>query len=493
MTDTVEHHSRGLARDAALGIAGRIVAMVCSSVTALLVAASLTKGDYGAYAIVFGIQVVLVMALDLGLTSALARYVAQGRATSRLVVRVAALRFAVIGAAAVVILLAFEAGAGDRSRIGDLLPSLAGLVVAQSLVAFFFGSLPSMRRIRLLLFVTVAQPLLELALVLVARANGGGAEEMVLATTVAGVVVSAIAWLLLLAPGRAVSPDVPIARDEPRATVAMVARYGREIFVVSLLIAVVGQVDQFVIGFFHPLAQVAPYALAIKVQALLAAPGITIAGIVAPRIAGAGGAAQAMYRQWLAFLAVFTFGAALVVGVLGAQLFGVIGERYVEDAHLLWWMLPFFVLGAVAPLPSIVLNQVGHAASRLRIAAITLLVNALLDVTLVPFLGAGGAVIGTTAAFAYYFLAHDVLVERALGDQASGPAPTIRRVLAQGALAAAIAAGVAAAIRAGLERASVDSDVAILLLAGGAAALLHTAWSLRIIRRPLRARGSLGA
>lgn len=42
MTDTVEQHSRGLARDAALGIVGRVFAMVCSSITALVVASTST-------------------------------------------------------------------------------------------------------------------------------------------------------------------------------------------------------------------------------------------------------------------------------------------------------------------------------------------------------------------------------------------------------------------------------------------------------------------
>lgn len=488
MSDHVEHHARGLGRDAALGIAGRVVAMACSSVTALIVAASLAKADYGAYAIVFGIQVVLVMALDLGLTSALSRYVAQGRATTRLVISVAALRLAIIAAAALVVMLAPQLlGVVDRSTLAHLLPALAALVIAQSLVSFFFGVLPSLRRIRLLLLVTVAQPLLELALVLRVRADGGGAEDMVLATMYAGLVVSVVAWVLLLAPGRAAAPGVPVAPDGKRATIASVARYGRQIFVVSLLIAVVGQVDQFVIGWFHPLAEVAPYALAIKVQALLAAPAITIAGIVAPRIAGAGAAAQALYRQWLAFLLVFTLGAALTVAVLGEQLFGVIGDAYVGDASLLWWMAPFFVLSAAAPLPSITLNQTGHASSRLRVAAITLALNAGLDLALVPWMGATGAVIGTTVAFIYYFAAHDILLERALGEQATSAPPTIRWVLVQGAAVAVLVAAVAGLTRDRLDAwFGVTADLPVLLIAGGLAALAHTAWSLQLVRRPLR-------
>lgn len=486
MTDA-GNTTAGVARDAGLAIAARVVAMACSSVTAFVVASTLTKSDYGAYAIVFGIQVLLVMALDLGLTSSLARYVAQGRADTRLVVAVALLRLVIIVAAALVVLASPLVPAVDRSQLEPLLVPLAGLVVAQSLIAFHFGSLPALRRIRLLLLVTVAQPLLELVLVLGVRARDGGAAEMIVATAVAGVVVSVAGWVLLLAPGRAASRDVADAPAEHRATLTMVAHYGRRIFLVSLLIALFGQVDQFVIGAFHPLASVAPYALALKVQALLAAPAITIAGIVAPRIAGAGAHAQALYRQWLVFLTVVTLGAILTLCVLAPELFGAIDSQYRSDWPLLIAMAPFLLISALAPLPSISLNQTGHAGSRLRIAAITVVINVVLDLALVPSLGAWGAAIATTIAFGYYFLRHDLLLEHELGLLADEPAPSIRGVLARGASMAVLVAVVAAAVKVGLGAALDDpADALVLITAGGIAAAVHVTYSIRIVRRPLR-------
>ncbi len=477
--------SERVARDAGLAVAARIVAMACTSVTTFVVAASLSKGAYGAYAIVFGIQVVLVMALDLGLTSSVARYVAQGAATTALVVRVAFVRLGVIVAAALVVLVVAATPwiTGSDSRVAALLPALAALVVAQSLVAFHFGALPSLRRIRLLLLVTVAQPALELAFVFVARARNAGVEGIVLATAGAGFIVSAVAWALLLAPGRAAAGDVPDAEPGHAATLAMVAAYGRRIFVVSLLLAIFGQVDQFVIGLFHPLEQVAPYALVLKVQALLAAPAVVIAGIVAPRIAGAGAHAQAMYRQWIAFLGIVTLGAVLVLVVLGRELFGAIDHEY----RATWTILPamgvFLLLSALAPLPTITLNQTGHAGQRLRIAAIAVGVNVVLDLALVPWMGAWGAVISTTLAFGYYFLRHHLLLERELGAIADSPAPLMRPLLLRGAVMAVFVAALAALVRWTLDSAIDDpSDVLVLLAAGAAAAIVHIAWSLRIIR-----------
>ncbi|MCW2925389.1 MAG: flippase [Thermoleophilia bacterium] len=488
-TDTAAHHGRGLARDAATNLAARLFAMACSSVTALVIANALTKGQYGAYSVVLGINVVLVMALDLGMTSALSRYVAQGKANTRLVATVALVRFAVMGVAALVVLASpFAPGIGD-GKVVTLLPMLAVLIVGQGLLTFHFGALPSLRRIRLLLFVTVAQPAGELALVLLVRAREGGAGDMLLATAGSGLVVSLLAWVLLLAPGRAAAPEVTDAGAGSLATLAMVAKYGRSIFLVSLLIAVFGQVDQFVIGAFRPLAEVAPYALAIKVQALVAAPAITIAGIVAPRIAGAGPGALGLYRQWLGFLVVFNLGAVLTIGVLAPQTFGAIGGQYRGEWPLLVAMLPFTLLSSVAPLPSITLNQTGHASSRLAIAAVTVALDVGIDLALVPWLGAYGAAIATTVAFGYYLLRHHALLDRALAVDASPGTAHLSGVLVRGTLVAVAVAALAGLVRLGLEAALDDpSDLLVLLVAGGLAAAAHTGWCARLLRHPTPAR-----
>lgn len=490
MSEVVQHEqqitdldSRSIARDAGLNLVARLFAMACSSITALVVAGSLGRSEYGAYAIAVGIGAVLVMGLDLGLTSSVARYVAQGRASTRLVLAVALLRLGIIALAALLIV----AGPFDRdgSAVGDLLPALALLMVAQSLIAFHFGALPSLRRIRLLLLVTVLQPPAELTLVLLVRARDGGAEAMLLATALSALGVSLLAWLLLLAPGRAAAPDVPVAPRAEHATLRKVRDYGLRIFLVSLLIALIGQLDQFVIGLFHPLAEVAPYALAIKLEALIAAPAITVAAIVAPRIAGAGADALRLYRRWLAFLIAIGLGAVAVVATLSAETFGAISAQYRQESDLLVALAPFMLLSALAPLPSIALNQTGHAGERLRVAAITLAINLVLDVALVPPLGAWGAAVGTTVAFGYYFVRHHRLLERALREEFQHPSPRLDGIIIRAALAAAGAAALAVTIRGAMHAAGVPSDLAVLLIAGGVPALLATWWSSRIVRRPL--------
>jgi hypothetical protein len=292
--------------------------------------------------------------------------------------------------------------------------------------------------------------------------------------------------LLLLAPGRAAAASVLVAPSAEHATLRTVRDYGLRIFVVSLLIAVIGQIDQFVIGLFHPLAEVAPYALAIKLQALIAAPAITVAAIVAPRIAAAGPDALRLYLQWLAFLVAVGLGAVTILAVLSPEAFGAIGEQYRNDSSLLVAMGPFLLLSALAPLPSIALNQTGHAGQRLRVAAITLGINLVLDLALVPPFGAWGAVVGTTVAFAYYFVRHHLLLERALREGLHHPSPPLRPVVVRAALVATGAAVLAAAIRGAMDAVGDPGDLAVVLVAGGLPMVIVAWWSSRIVRRPGR-------
>lgn len=447
--------------------------MVVSTASALVVANALAKGEYGAYALAAGLAGLLAATLDLGMTSSLARFVAQGRAEPGLVRGVLVLRgsFLLLGAAVLVVVQSLAGS--DATRFVELLPAAAAVVLLQGMVAFLYGSLPAMRRIRLLLAITVLQPVVELVGVLVARAQGADATGMLLAGAAGAAVGALLGYVALALDPRGIQRSAPhaVAVVERRE----VLRYGRAVFLVTLLVLVFGQVDQFVIAAFHGEGSVAPYALAIKLQALLAAPAITATGIVAPRIAGGGTAALAMYRQWMAFGIVLYLGAVGVFAVLAPELFGAINPDYREDWPLLLALLPFMLLVSIANLPSVTLNQIGEAGSRARIAGVTLAIDVVLDLLLVPWLEGYGAAIATTTAFAYYLARHHRLVEGALAREQSAPAPSMRPTLLRGIVLAAATAGLAALLRpAAAAVASGRSEaVVVVLVAAGIPAVVH--------------------
>ena len=104
----------------------------------------------------------------------------------------------------------------------------------------------------------------------------------------------------------------------------------------------------------------------------------------------------------------------------------------------------------------------------------------MLDLALVPWMGAWGAVIGTTVAFAYYFVRHHLLLERALRKGLQHPSPPLGPVVLRAALVAAGAAALAAAIRGAMGVAGDPSDPTLLRVAGGVPALLVAWWSSRV-------------
>ncbi|MCW2949451.1 MAG: hypothetical protein JWN41_464 [Thermoleophilia bacterium] len=473
---------RAVAIDAAASVAARMVAMVASAVTAIVIAASLSKPQYGAYALASGLAGLLAVALDLGTTSSLARYLAQGRATPRLVALVVALRGSLLVVGALV-LAAVSFGAGAHpSRFVELLAAAGVLLALQGMVAFLYGTLPSMRRIRLLLFVTVLQPVVELVFVLVAHAHGAGALGMLLAAA-AGAAVAGLSGYVALA----VHPRGMLPRDDQRGervSLGNVVHYGVQLFLVLLLMMIFGQLDQFVIKAFHGDAAVAPYALVIKLQAMLVAPAITATSIVAPRIAGAGSAGAAMYRQWLAFFVVVQLGVCGMVAVVAPDLFAAINPDYRGDWGILLAMLPFLLLSGLATLPSVTMNQLGEARARQRIAIVAVLINVLVDLALVPSLDAYGAAIGTTVAYTWYVVMHHRLAERALIAQSVVQPPTMWPAVVRGSLLAIAAVAVGALVRPLVEGLADGRSGSLLVvaLAGAAPGIVYLYFVTRMLR-----------
>jgi O-antigen/teichoic acid export membrane protein len=134
--------------------------------------------------------------------------------------------------------------------------------------------------------------------------------------------------------------------------------------------------------------------------------------------------------------------------VLASQGFAAIGSEYDGDSPLLLALAPYALLAGIAPLASMAANYLGGARRRLRLALSTLAVNIVLDLLLVPSLGAYGAALGTTVAFAWYVGGHLRLTYELLGGRPRLHAvmPRAPRLIAALLLSATVAWSAAAAL-----------------------------------------------
>ncbi len=139
-------------------------------------------------------------------------------------------------------------------------------------------------------------------------------------------------------------------------------------------------------------------------------PGLALAAGVAPRLArGEGqeepnvGALEASMRL-LVLLQVLFAGFMLVWADPIVEI--ALGDDYEESVDVLRSLALFVVLIGFAPLLSIGVNYMGEARRRVPLAIATVLVNAAIDVVLIPEIGILGAAIGTTVATLIYVGGH---------------------------------------------------------------------------------------
>jgi len=381
----------------------RLGAAGLSACTALVLAHQLSKEDYGRLSLLTGIVGLVVVLSDVGLTSSLARFVSERRARRGLLIRVMAARAAVAGVAAAGV-LAYAAG-GGLGHVGSAAMVATALLMANSTVSLAQGLLPALRRVRTAALLTVVVPAVELTGILIASQIGLTAPTALIAMAVAASTGAALSLVVLL------TQALPTVDS---ASMPDVLRYALPLFGVLLCDSVFGVVDQIVIAAFHGAAAVAPYALSWKLAMFLHLPAVAVAVVVGPRLARDRAQAGTLFRLWFQRTVILQIGLVVVVAALAPDVLGLINEHYRSDGLLLRLLTGYAVLLGMAPMLSIALNYLGGAQGRLRIAAMAVALNVVLDLVLVPGFGAAGAAVSSTVAYLLYVGGHARLLSRSV-------------------------------------------------------------------------------
>lgn len=393
----------GLITDVVLLSAARMTAAGLSAVTAVVLARSLTKSEFGQLAVLTGIVGFAVVLADAGLTSSTARYLSEGRASGGLFVRVVALRGALASTAALGI-LAYGA-AGGAPAFGAATMLAAVLLLANSTVSLAHGILPTLRRVRAAAVLTIVVPSVELAGILLAARSGLTGPVALAATTVAaglGAVISVTTLLKNRYPS-----------SEP-VTTAAVMRYAVPLFGVTLCVSALGVLDLTLIALFHDAATAAPYALGWKLVMFLHLPAVAIAVVVAPRLAQDRAAAPQLFGRWIQRTAVLNAGILAVVAALAPQIIVIFGDQYRHNGTVLQALMGYAAVLGLAPLVSIACNFLGGARARLPVTVAAVVVNIVLDLVLIPKWGPYGAALSATLAYLVYVVGHARLAGRLL-------------------------------------------------------------------------------
>jgi O-antigen/teichoic acid export membrane protein len=468
--------SSSVGREAVLILVAKAGSALATVVLAIVLANALGPASFGRYRLALTAAGIAALLAAQGLAAATGRFLVEApddphRAAVLLRAGRAKAVLAILPAVALAALAVPIAHLLGKPEAWPLFLIAALSVPFTDVANWISGVFQATRQASASLAIAFAKSLVELPTAVILIAAGLGAVSGVIAYATANAVACGVgAYLLVTRWRRRGARGVTTA-----PSTAMMLKFGRAVWFTDLAFLGFQTVDQVMLQAFKGSRSVGLYDIAWQLTAGLTLLSTAVGQAVAPRLgdpnrrfanelfARSVGALTAMYAAF----AVLT---ALVADHLVEALFE---SSFSSSGRILAALAPYVLLLGAAPLVSTGLNFLGIAHARRRIAIIALLINAVLDLVFIQWLGTIGPTIGTGIAFAYYTFAHcrlyrrtDIAVPwrsfgiscaRGIAAGLAGAAvaraclygfasPGVAIVLAAGILGAAIAAGILVAI-----------------------------------------------
>jgi len=406
-------------RNTALSLAVQLTGAAFTAVIVIVLSRQIGTHGYGIFSLALGIASLLLLPSDFGTSTSVARFVAEHRDQVSRVQAVVAdgLRLKFVVALIVSVVLAALA---RPIALAYGIPAATWPLRAMSL-ALFANSMMLMvvvftaiGRIDLQLRTAFAESAVELIASVILVFAGTGATGAAFGRAI-GYLVGAAATVLLLA--RALGPGILPRGVRFGADVRRIAGYAGILLIVDGAYTAFTQIDVLIIGAYLSASAIGIFSAPIKLTVLLAYPGTAVAAGVAPRLARGlpGGPNVRAFATGLRILLIVQ--AAITAFILAwapLMVRVVLGPRYHESASVLRALAPYIFLSGFGALVSVSANYLGEARRRVPVAIVTVVVNLVVDLILVPRIGVIGGAWGTDAAFALYALAHLFICQRAL-------------------------------------------------------------------------------
>lgn len=410
-----------IGRNTVSSFATQLATAAFTGVLLLFLVRVLGPKEYGIFALALGVGSLLSLPSDFGISQSTARFVAERRGRAADVAEVLAtslkLKLIFTGAVAVALFVAASpiADAYGEPALTWPLRGMAIIVFAQGIMSLYQYSFVAVGRASIGLRLVLSKSAIELTSSIALVLLGAGLAGAV-AGRMAGFAVGALVgtvMVLRLFGRRALS-----IRGSHRQGMRRLAGYAGALMIVDGAYAAFTQIDVLLIGAILGTASVGLYQPALRLVDFLHQPGLSVAYGVAPRLARHERHLPNVraFRQALRGLVIFQAVFIAPVAVWAGPITGVLlGPDYTESADVLRALAPYIFISGIGPLVSVSVNYLGHARARIPVVVTALVINAALDLLLLPRVGIVGAAIGTDAAYLIYVGGHLLLCRRLLG------------------------------------------------------------------------------
>jgi O-antigen/teichoic acid export membrane protein len=433
-------------RNAMFGLATQMSTAMFTAVLTLYLVRALSPAEYGTLALAIGITGVLLKPSDIGTTQATARYVAERQGDTAGVRGVLGMAFPMKLLTASSIAVALFALAGPISNLynaPELAWPLRGAAIAlfgQAVMRFTQSVFVALRRTSSAFSVVFSESAMEFTATVALVVLGGGVTGASFGRAV-GYVFGALLGILLLARLLGHSPIFGTGPSPVRRPEFM--RYAGAMLIVQGAGAVFAQIDVLLIGAFLTTSAVAFFSAPLRLVAFLAYPAMALSQGVAPRLARHSHDAPRVGAMQLGLRYMVIFQAGVVAGLIvwaDPIVHLALGPKFSESADVLRALAPLVFLSGINPMLVSPLNFAGEGRRRIPVTIAALVVNAALDVILIPAIGILGAAVGSDVAYTLYAGSNLWISHRVLGLPLKPLAATAARALvAAGAMAAVLA------------------------------------------------------
>jgi O-antigen/teichoic acid export membrane protein len=434
----------GVVSNTALAFATQVVTAGLTGLLTLYLTRKLGPRSFGEFSLAVGVVGVLLVVADGGIAASSGRFLAEQRRDRERVITILGNSLTLKLIVALVASVATFALAGPLARAygdsGLVWPFRAAAIVlfTESIMVQYSNALVSVERISANLRVYTAESIGETLASVLLVALGGGAGGATFGRAIGytiGLLAAMIVSVRIFGRGalQPVKPDRQVVRP--------ILRYAGVMFVVSGAWTLFSQIDVLLIGAFVGNAQVGLFSAPLRLSNLLHYPGLAVQNSVAPRLARGPGREPDVESFQIALRYLVILQAAMVAPVLvwaGPIIHLLLGSDYAKSAGILRALAPFVFLQGLGPLISVGVNYLGESRLRIRIAIAAFLIDLLLDVILIPRIGALGGAIATSVAYAMYVPAHLLICRNLLHISLRPLAITALRSMVAAAGAAAL-------------------------------------------------------
>ena len=405
-------------------------------IATVVLARLLGPADMGVMLVVLSMVALLSIFTDVGLSSALARRLSEApqEAAGTIAMTAWALGPMLLLASAVTFVFA-----GDLARVlglpveDDVITTyrwlVAPLLVSGVLFKFFTKAFEGLRRVdatgRIAVFVGWAPWLTAIALAALVAPLARYALQ--------GKLIGEAVWVAVLAVALLTLVNRSNARLAPRVGTWQLLRYALPMVVTTAGVYVYTQSGVLVVQYFLDSTAVGLYGTAVRLVEVLHVPAAAVGAAVAATFVHLREHRPERSRDLYAFTVRALLIVYLPIGVglwlvADALVPFVFGAPFAGSALIVQWYVPFLVFKALSAPASLALVYLGFAGKRALWVLLSALVNVVLMVVLVPWMGIVGAALATQLTYVPLALWYQVRLAREVG--APGVPPRTRRVVA---------------------------------------------------------------